>query len=189
MRQFGEGFHGVQVAGLVVRPHHGDDRGVGVDHFAGPVHVEAAEAVDGDLHHGVAAAFEVLAEIEDGRMLDRGDHDLAAADRADVQRAQDGGVVALGAAGREDDLARIGAEERRHFRAALLDHLRQAAAELVDAGRVAVVFGEIRQHGGDGLRRGARGGVVVQIDDAFFALHGHASSTVSRSDRNSWSLP
>ena len=82
--------------------------------------------------------------------------------------AEDRQIVGLGAAARENDLLRLGVEKLRHLPARALDTGARVLSEGVNAGRVAVVVFEIRQHGpqrpwSDGSRR-----VVVEI----VAFHG-----------------
>ena len=157
-------------AGFVVGPHHGHDRGVFIDLFLHELHVEPAAADDRRVGDLVTAPGKLLAVREDAGMLDAGGHDLFAF-RLRVQRGVDRGIVALSPATGEDDFGRDavlvperGSEQVRDPAARLLDIGRDAAAEAVDAGRIAVPFAEERLHGDEDLRVDAGGRIIIQID-------------------------
>ena len=100
-----------------------------------------------------------------------GDGDDAAALVAhadgEAGRALDGDVVALGGTGGEHDLLHVGADQRGDLPSRVL-HCRfgVVAHRVLDAVRVAVAFGEERQHGVQHARVAARGRLVVQVDGA-----------------------
>ena len=95
----------------------------------------------------VAFLFQILAQGQDGRMLDDGGDDLLAF-RLGLERREDGGGVGLGAAGGEDDLRVVlGAEQLLHLHARLLDRQADLVAEAVHRRGVAELLGEERQHG------------------------------------------
>ena len=85
-----------------------------------------------------------------------------------LQGGPDGGVVAFGAAGREDDLVGMGAQQGGHAFAGFLHGAAHLAAEGMHAGRVAVQVREVGQHGLPDFGSHGGGGVVVEID----GLHG-----------------
>ena len=74
-------------------------------------HVEITLAIDAEIGHLVAVAFEILADFENGRMLDGRGDDVTAL-RVGGDGAEDRGVVAFGCAGGEEDLGRLGAPEQ-----------------------------------------------------------------------------
>ena len=92
----GEFLDGKNHAGLVVRPHRGDDRGVGADGLLEDVEVDRAVGLDGEKGDFVAALLQIRAELHVRGVLDGGGDDVAFAGLRD-ERAVEGGVVALGA--------------------------------------------------------------------------------------------
>ena len=91
---------------LVVREHDRDeDRLVG-DRGLELVGIDPAVAVDRQLDDLEAELLEVAQRVADGVVLDRRGHDPVAARLAGPGGALEREVVRLGAAGREDDLAR-----------------------------------------------------------------------------------
>ena len=76
------------------------------------VGIDPPIAIDRQLDDLEAELLEVAERVADGVMLDRRRHDAVPAGLAGPCRALEGEVVRLGAAGREDDLARLGAEVR-----------------------------------------------------------------------------
>ena len=130
--------------------------------------IEGAVGVHGQEGHFASLLLEELAMIDDGGMLDGGGEDVAPAGMGD-QGAVQGGVVAFGAATGEDDFPGVGVEERGDFGAGLLDVLAGLAAEFVNAGRIALVFTQEREHGVHHFRRHAGGGVVVEIINGLLA--------------------
>jgi hypothetical protein len=103
--------------------------------------------------------------VHDRRMLDLGGDDVLLARR--LQRRPDGRVIALRAATGEDDFLRRAAEQRRHFFPRLTQVTLHPLAEAVGAGGIAVILGQERHHGLEHLRRNARGGIIVEVDDVF----------------------
>ena len=77
------------------------------------VRIDPPVAVDRQLDDLEAELLEVAQGVADGVVLDRRRHDPVAARLAGPGRALDREVVGLGAAGREDDLARLGVEPAR----------------------------------------------------------------------------
>ncbi len=75
-------------------------------------------------------------------------------------------VVRLGAAAREDDFGRLGADELRHRRPRLVEDRLGALAEMMDARRVAEVLGVRAVMTLDDRRVDRGGRVVVEVDRA-----------------------
>lgn len=108
--------------------------------------------------------FQVLAQLQQGRMLDHGGNHLVAPGHG-LERREDGGIVALRPAGGEDDLViMLGADQRLYALARLLDGAGHIRAEGVHGGSIAELLGKKGQHGGDHGRIDAGGGIVVEID-------------------------
>ena len=78
--------------------------------------------------------------------------------------AEEREVVALGAAGGEDDLLRLGAEQTSYRGACLLDGGAGALARLMDGAGVAKLFEQVRTHRLEDLRQQRCGGVGVHVD-------------------------
>ena len=183
MRHSGDGFDRKNRAGFVVRPHDGDYGRRFVDRPFGISEVEPAALVDRDVFDLEAAARKLLAVGQHAGVFDDGGHDLVPAG-AGVNRRVDRGVVALAAAAREDDfggvsvaVAETRAEQIGHPAPRLLDLGGDAAAETVDARRIAVTFAEKRTHRLEHLRVDGGRGVVVQVNDFIF-IHGNRSPPV-----------
>ncbi len=95
-------------------------------------------------------------------MFDRGGQHVPFA-RLRNQRAVDRGIVALRAATGEDHLARVGVDQRGDLFARGLDVPRHRLAEMIRAGRIAIMLAQKRQHRLHHFRRDPRRGVVVEI--------------------------
>ena len=164
----GQLLDGVEVAGLVVGPHDGDDGRVLPDGVPQVVRVQAAAFVNLEVGDLVAVLFrQVLAETEDRRMLHVGGDDVAFFGLG-VQGGADGRVVRLGPAGGENDFGRVAIEQSGHLFPGALEVHAHLPAEAVHGGGVAVELGEV---GLDGLENGRvhlGGGVVVHVD----GIHG-----------------
>ena len=112
--------------------------------------------------HGVAATLELAGRLEHRRMLDgRCDNVVAVASR---NRAEDSGIVRLGAAARKDDFPRGRADQQRHRLAGVLDTASRRLAFFMNGGCVSE---DIAQRFPQGLQhrwmqRGGR--VVVEIN-------------------------
>ena len=80
-------------------------------------------------------------------------------------QAAEGQVVALRRAAGEHDFAGIGVQGPGDRASSLFNGLVDFRADRVaGTGRVAVLFAEVRQHGGDDPRIDSRGGMVIEID-------------------------
>ena len=102
--------------------------------------------------------------MADRVVLDRRGHDPVAAGLAGPGGALEAEVQGLGAARREDDLARLGTDPARRSLVRLVEGGPGPPAEAVRRARVAEVVGEERQHRLEDLRpeRGRRG--MVEVD-------------------------
>ena len=161
-------------AGFVVGHHEGDEEGVGTEGADVVGGGDAALAVDGQAGDFAAAAFEFAADFEDGRVLDGAGHDVAAG-RVGRGDAEEGGVVALGGAGGEEDFGGIGrADEGGHRGAGVAHGVGGAQGGLVHGAGVEVAGAEPREHGFDDFGGDGGGGVVVGVDEG----GGHGGSGV-----------
>ena len=154
----------LDAADLVVREHDRDeDRLVG-DRGVELVRVDAAVAVDRHLDDLEAEPLEVLERVADGVVLDRRGHDPVAAGLARPRGALDREVVRLGAARREDDLARLRVQALRDALVGLVEPGPGLAPERVRGRRVAELLGQEREHRLERLGAEGRRGGVVEVD-------------------------
>src|SRR5205807_2036034 len=90
--------------------------------------------------------------------------DVVAPPRERARGSAEREVVGLGAAAREDDLARLAPERPPDLRARLLERPRRLDAAPVEARGVPETLSQEGEHGRDDFRRGARGRGVVEVD-------------------------
>ncbi len=90
------------------------------------------------------------------------------------QGAVDGRVVALGAATGEDDIARLGVDERRDPRPRVVYMAGELASEGVAAGGIAPMLAQEGQHRLHHLGRDLRRRVVVKVTDGRVVHSGSA---------------
>ncbi len=104
---FADLFDGLEDAGFVVGEHDADEAGFGADGAENVVRVDEAAGLGRDEGGFDAETGHAVGCLEDGRVLDGGGDEVVAG----VEEAEDGGVVALGAAGVEDHLGVMAVEE------------------------------------------------------------------------------
>ena len=125
-------------------------------------------------------ASEGLGGVEDGVVLDLGGDEVGGfvAVEVGVQDAEEGEVVALGAAGGEDDFFGGAVEEAGDLGAGVLDGGAGALAGLVRGAGVAGGGGEVGEHGLDDLGEdgGRRVGVEVDAGHGVILRRGHPPS-------------
>ena len=164
----GEGPDGLEDASFVVGQQHGDQAGLGGEArgAAGGVGEETvvdqlACGVDREFVEGVAAGCEGPAGFEHGGVFARGEGDGAGGPLA---KAEEGGVVRLGATAGEDHFVGEGPEEAGEGFAGLFEDLAGPSASGVPTAgvgkRVALPAGD----GVDNLGQRRRGGVVIEVD-------------------------
>ena len=116
--------------------------------------VSAARSASGDTMPLSSTGSRVVCPAAPGQRLERVEHRLVLDGAGDqvlpagrlerLGHAADGEVVALGAAAGEDDLGRIGADQRGHRRSGLVDDRLGPLPEVVDARRVAELLPQRR---------------------------------------------
>ena len=163
MRQLRELGDRLEHAGLVVRVHHRDQGGVAVDRVASLLDAGPAIRIDADAGDPPPVPLEPRTWVRRRRVLDDRGHDVASI-VASLGHASDGEVVRLGAAGGEDHLVLVTAEERRDLLARSRDRVSSAPAVDVPARGVAEVLAQVREHRVDDLRQDGRRRVVVEVD-------------------------
>ena len=164
-------------ADLIVGMHDADKDRARRDRPAKIVGVNPARAVNGQVGHPRAQAFEKPARFDDRRMLDPGGDDVIALVAKREEHALEGKVICLAAAARENDLVVVAAEQRRHLAARRLKSSLCRGRRPMPARRIAVMILKKRLHRGGDRRIDRRAGVVVEID----ASHGQNTRTLSAS--------
>jgi hypothetical protein len=108
-------------ADLVVGVHDGDEDRARRDGAAQIGGIDAAGAVDRQVGHLRAQAFEEAARLDDGRMLDRGGDDVVALVVQREEHALQRQIVGLAAAAGENDLVVLAPKQRRHLAARIFE--------------------------------------------------------------------
>ncbi len=162
----GEFADGLDGAGLVVGEHDGDQFGVGPEGGLEGFGVDDAVAPGSEVGDGGAAAVEGLRGVEDRVVLDLGGEEMSrlALVEEGLEDAGEGEVVALGAAGVEDDLFGRAVEQTRDGGAGVLDGGAGALAGVVRGAGIAEGLAPERTHRFNDFREDRGGGVVVEID-------------------------
>src|SRR5262245_60029586 len=134
------------------------------DRLAEIVGIKAACAVNGQIRHTCAEAFEKTARLNNCRMLDpRGDDVIALVAKRE-ECALKRKIICFAAAAGENDLIVVAAEQRRHWAARCLEGGFCPCGRPMSAGPIAVVLHEKRAHCGSHRRIDWRAGVVIEID-------------------------
>src|SRR5207249_11668045 len=112
-----------------------------------------------------ALALQPATRVEHGSMFRRTGNYMTAVLPLHMGDALESQIIALSGATGEDNLSGIRANQAGNFVASVLDcSFRFPAENMVTAGGVAVMLGEIGQHRLEDTRIGAGGGVVIQVD-------------------------
>ena len=151
-------------ADLVVGGDDADERRPLGDRGGQLLGVDAPVSVHGEVGDLEAVAVEDGGAVHHRLVLDAAGDDVAAVRGAGPCDALQRQVVGLGSARGEDDLAGLGAKVMRDLLAGLVEALAGAAARRVDARRVAMMLGEIREHGLEHLRSQRRRRRVIEVD-------------------------
>jgi hypothetical protein len=151
---------------LVVGGHHGDEDGPVGDRGRDVLRPHEAPGVHRQVRHlDALRGREIGQRVEDGRMLDRRRDDVALLAVPLVDDPQERQAVRLGRAGREDDLARVGADQPGYLPPRPLDRLVRLPSEAVAATRcVPELSPQVGQHRLEHARIHRRRGVVVEVD-------------------------
>ena len=149
---------------LVVGEHDRDEDRLVVDRSVELVRIDSPITIDRQLDDLEAEPLEIAERVADGMVLDRRGDDSMPAGLAGPSGAFEGEVVRLRAAGREDDLARLGVEARRHALVCLVEGGPRLSPERVRAGRVAELLREEGQHRVECLGPERRRRGVVEVD-------------------------
>ena len=97
-------------------------------------------------------------------MLDGGGDEVLALGGVGLHDALERPVIALRAAGGEEDFAGLGADDAGELLTGFLDGVGRAAGEAVRAGRVGELVKHVGAHGLEGRFTQPRGGGVIEID-------------------------
>ena len=169
---------------FVIGVHDGNQNGFGANGAANIFRVNDAVLACGEIGDGDAALLEMLARAVNRFVLDAGGDDmrrLSGSRRSTGSgigrregvgnRAEDGVVVRLSAAGGEDNLLGLGAEQGSDLPASGLDRGACTLAGSVNGRGVGKVRGETGKHGVEDSRIDGRCSVMVKVD----ASHGRYS--------------
>ena len=157
-----DGLDGLDDAGFVVGEHDADEACVGPDGGADGLGIDEAGGERRDAGDLDAASGEALGRGEDGGVLDGGGDEVVAGS----EQAKERGVVALGAAGVEDDFCGVAGEEFGEALAGLIDGAAGGLSGLMDGGGIAEVVDPVGVHGLDHLGQEGCGGVGIHVDSA-----------------------
>ena len=171
-RELGDG---LEHAGLVVRVHHRDERGVAVDGFPGRVDAGTSFAIDPDARDPVPVPLQPVARACGRRVLDARGDDVPAPLLERTGHATDREIVRLGAARGEEHLVGVAAEQRGDLLPGARDGLSSTGAVRMRARWVPEVLAQVREHRVDDLGQKRRRRVVVQVDGVW----AHARSFLS----------
>ena len=130
---FADLLDGLNDAGFVVGHHDADEFRVRLERAVNVEGIDDAAGGDGQERDLDAALLRLVGGVQNSVVLDGGGDEVVAR----AQDAEDGGVVALGAAGGEDDFGGPAVEERGNLFAGALDGGAGMLAVLVDRGSIA----------------------------------------------------
>lgn len=156
----------LQDPGFVIAEHDADELCVGLERCLdglGRNEAIRSRRYDGEVD---AALGQFFRSVEDGVVLDSGGDAVVAC----AKGAEEGEVIALGAAGGEDDFSCAAAEEGSEVLAGVVDSGAGVLAALVDRRRVAKGLEPEGTHGLHDLGEDGRGGVGVEVDARHAAL-------------------
>ncbi len=148
---------------LVVGVHDADEDGARGDGAADGLGIDSSLAVHADDRDLRAQPLKELQRLQDGRMLDGAGDEVVAAITVGEEDSLQRMVVRLGAAAREDDLVRCGAEQLGDLTTRPLHRRLRRRARPVAVRRIAEMVGEERPHGLRGLGSERRAGVEVEV--------------------------
>jgi len=151
---------------MPVCEHDADEAGLRADGAENVIGIYEAAGLGRDECGLNANTGHAIGGLEDGGVFDGGSYEVVAG----MEQAEDGGVVAFGAAGIEDYLGVVTVEEARHGLAGAVNGSAGPLARLVDGGGIAKVLDPIRAHGLHHLGQQGCGGIRVHIDSG----HGRA---------------
>jgi hypothetical protein len=125
---------------------------------------DAPELIGRHLGHTQAGLLELLAYVVQRDVFDLRDDHVVARPLVASGVAQEREIVRLGRPRGEQDLLRLGPDELRHLRPALLEDFGGAIADAVERGRVAEPLAEVGQHRFDNPRVDGLRRLIVEID-------------------------
>ena len=167
-------------ADLVVHEHHRDQDRVGPQRRLQRLEVEQAVFLDVEVGHLEALALELAHRVEHRLVLGLDRDQVLALGLVELGRALERQVVGLGRARGPDDLARVGADQRRDLLPRLLDRLlRLPTPGMAARRRVAEVLAQPRDHRVDDALIHRRRRAVVHVDREMRG-HVHGERLTSR---------
>ena len=158
--------HRLQNARLVVGQHYADQACLRANGAQNIHVVDQTVRSRRDKGGGNFALGEALGRGQDRRVLDGCGNEVVAG----VEETEERGVVTLGAAGVEDDLRLMAAEELGHRGAGAVHGGVRRLAVLMNRGGVAEVLRPVGTHGFHHLGQEGRGGVGIHVDSGHRAI-------------------
>ena len=159
-RNFADFCHRLQHAGLVIGQHYADQPRFRADGAQNIVRIDQPAGLWSDEGRLDPEVRQLLCGLEDSRVLDgRRDEVIAG-----MQQSEERGVVALGAAGVEDDLGIVAIEELGQGLAGTVERRTCLLAIEMDRRGVAKLLNPIGAHRVDHLRQQGSGGVGIHVD-------------------------
>ena len=172
----------LQHADLVVGRHHADQDRLRLEGRFERREIDQAVGADRQHRHAAAARLEVPAGVEHRAMLGRHRHDVVAAIARALGHALDRQVVRLGGAAREDDVLVRRADHRGDLAPRRVDGVAgPPAGGVIEAGRVADLVAQQRQHRVEHARIDRRGGVGIQVNHDGIMRHCRLARPSTRS--------
>src|SRR5579883_869806 len=150
---------------LVLDVHDRQQHGPIIDDGENALRIERAVLLEGRERDLEAVLLERPEGLEDARVLDGRGDDVIAAPLLRRRGPQQGEVVGLGRAAREDDLVLLAVDRARDLDPGVLEGARRLDSSPVETRRIAEPLAQEGEHGGDRLGGGARrrGGVEVDL--------------------------
>jgi hypothetical protein len=159
-----------QYAGLVVRPHRRNQRGLRANRSLEFGEIEVAILIYAQKRDSAPAFFEILAGTQHGAVFDRACYDLFP-EWCKLEREMNHRIVGFCAAAGENNFRRLASEQRCQAFPCQIDSFSRLGGKRVAAGRIAIALRQKRQHFLDHGRIQRRGCVVIQINQFFADYH------------------
>mmetsp|Transcript_40877 Transcript_40877/g.108166 ORF Transcript_40877/g.108166 Transcript_40877/m.108166 type:complete len:254 (-) Transcript_40877:75-836(-) len=187
LADFGDG---LDHANLVVCVHHRDQRRLRPNRRLERLEVDEAVCAHRQVGHVEALLLQPAARVEHALVLSDGRDDVVLLWMVELRHALDRHVVRLGGARGEDDLLRVGADERRHLLARRVDHLRRLPPVRVRLRvRVAVHACHVWEHRIERARIQRSGRLRIEVDGPALAIRSDDREVAVRGRRGAEAPP
>ena len=169
-QRFGDLFQRKDDPGFVVRPHHGNNRGVRPDGALQFSEIEAPLLIDLDDGDGAAAPNDRFAVVQNRVVLHGGGHDVPPIGRH-LECGMERGVVRFRPSAGKDNFVGLATEQRRHPLVGQVGRFLHDRAKTMRARGIAVLRCQEWHHFLQDRGIDPRAGVVIEIND--FGRGGH----------------